>query len=93
MAKKKPITERENLLMVLNHQKGLWVPGRDAQSGIGLWDPIEKGGISGGLDGFGVNWVDMIPEPGRFLLKYFTQRKKLVTNTDVDKKDWAKKAE
>lgn len=94
------MTPRENLLCALHHQPHDWTPcflSDVAIAGFGaLPGPsIEKGGMRGGPDGFGVNWVTpssgggaSIPEPGKFLLSDITRWKTDVHIPDVKSFDW-----
>jgi len=92
---KRPCTERENLLRVLHHQDALWTPNTlYAKCMVGAFDDLEKGGPRGnGIDGYGVEWVNYIPRPGRFILKDITKWRKEVTFPDVGSVDWAAKYE
>jgi len=91
----RPCTERENFLRVIRHQEALWVPNNMyAECTIGAFDTWEKGGPKGnGIDGFGVEWVNYIPRPGRFILTDITKWKKTLTFPDLDAVDWAAKYE
>jgi uroporphyrinogen-III decarboxylase len=65
-----------------------------AECTIGAFDALEKGGPKGnGIDGFGVEWVNYIPRPGRFILTDITKWKKELTFPDVNSVDWAAKYE
>lgn len=96
------MTPKENILAALRHEETEWVPNymSDVMNrgfGFGQGPVFEKGPATGGLDGFGVNWVTPssgggapIPEPGKFILDSDTicDWKKLVKFPDVMKFDW-----
>lgn len=100
------MTQKENLLTVLNHQKGEWIPSMLADTisaGFGAapgpW--FEKGPLGGGKDGFGVNWVTPssgggapIPAPNDFLLnaETVTDWKSIIHFPDVTDFDWEESA-
>lgn len=96
------MTPKENILAALKHEKTEWVPNymsdiMNRGFGFGQGPEFEKGPISGGMDGFGVNWVTPasgggapIPEPGKYILdsETITDWKKLVKFPDVMAFDW-----
>lgn len=96
------MTPKENILAVLRHEKGEWIPNFLTDVicggfGVGPGPAFEKGPLGGGVDGFGVNWVTPasgggapIPEPGKFLMDAETivDWKKLVKFPDLAKFDW-----
>ena len=95
------LTPRENYLRALRKEPYEYTPiasldiGR--AGGVG-W--LETGPPGGGLDGFGVPWVNPdsgagapLPEPGNFILTDVTQWKEKVTIPDVDAIDWDKVVE
>lgn len=100
------MTPKENILAVLNHEKGEWTPHYVTDMigvgfGSGPGPAFEKGPLGGGSDAFGVNWVTPasgggapIPEPGKFQLDSdtITDWKKIVTFPDLAKFDWEAQA-
>lgn len=100
------MTPKENILAALRHESYDWTPNymtdiMNRGFGFGQGPVFEKGPATGGLDGFGVNWVTPdsgggapIPEPGKFLLDSETIEdwKKLIKFPNVTAFDWAKHA-
>lgn len=100
------MTPKENMLAVLNHQSPEWVPNYltdvvNGGFGFGPGPAFEKGPVTGGRDGFGVNWVTPssgggapIPEPDSFLLNSETivDWKKIVKFPDIMECDWEAQA-
>ena len=100
------MTPKENILAALRHESYDWTPNymtdiMNRGFGFGQGPVFEKGPATGGLDGFGVNWVTPdsgggapIPEPGKFLLDSETIEdwKKLIKFPNVTAFDWAEHA-
>lgn len=100
------LTPKENILAVLNHEKGEWVPSWICDAigaGFGSFPgpAFEKGPLGGGLDGFGIPWVTPasgggapIPHPNKFLLDSETivDWKKIVKFPDIAHFDWETQA-
>jgi len=96
------MTPKENALAVLHHEKGEWVPiylhdFLTAGFGPGAGPSFEKGSPTGGMDGFGVEWVmtssgssGLIPAPGKTIMDAETIQdwKKIVKFPDIAKFDW-----
>ena len=101
-----PMTPKENIIAVLNHETREWIPSSlsdtvSAGFGSGPGPAFEKGPLGGGPDGFGINWVTPasgggapIPEPGHFLMNAETivDWKKLVKFPDLSSFDWETQA-
>ena len=101
-----PMTPKENIIAVLNHETREWIPSSlsdtvSAGFGSGPGPAIEKCPLGGGPDGFGINWVTPasgggapIPEPGHFLMNAETivDWKKLVKFPDLSSFDWETQA-
>lgn len=99
-------TQKENFLAVLNHEKGEWVPSAPCDTIFGGFGFVpgpafEKGPLGGGLDGFGVRWVNPasgggapIPHPNEFLLDSETivDWKKIIKFPDITHFDWETQA-
>ncbi len=101
------LTQKENYLKVLNHEKPDFLPCAQIATlqtgfgGNGGMITFEKGPEGGGYDGFGVRWVcpasgsgQPIPAPGEFILNSETivDWKKIVKFPDVTKFDWEEAA-
>lgn len=86
----KPFSEKENLIRVYKHDNPLWLAGgRTAKASSGFTCPIEKGSMSGnGYDGFGVHWINFIPEPNNYVLTDVTKWREQVKFPDVEAFDW-----
>lgn len=101
------LTQKENYLKVLNHEKPEFIPCAQIATlqvgfgGNGGMITFEKGPEGGGYDGFGVRWVcppsgsgQPIPAPGEFILDSETvvDWKKLVKFPDIAHFDWEEAA-
>lgn len=100
------ITPKENILAVLDHERGAWIPSHITDCvavgfGLGPGPSFEKGELGGGLDGFGVKWETPasgggapIPHPGTFQLDSNTivDWKRIVKFPDIMKFDWETQA-
>ncbi len=96
------MTEKENYLAFLHHEKTEWIPnimecacfcGGDAET-------FENGPAGGGLDGFGVKWVAThsasgqgVPAPNHIVLEDVTAWEDVVKFPDLDAFDWKGLAE
>jgi hypothetical protein len=88
------LTPKENYLRALRHEETEYVPvlWHDV---IHVWtdNPIER--PAGGVDGFGVRWIDPgtgsgapLPAPGEFILEDVRDWKKKVTIPDMNAYKW-----
>jgi uroporphyrinogen-III decarboxylase len=94
------LTPKENYLRALRHEETEYVPvfGVDSKYVCG-YNPIERP-AGGGIDGFGVRWVNSgsaggatLPAPGEFMLEDPRDWKKKLTIPDLNAYNWDKLAE
>ncbi|MGI5971144.1 MAG: uroporphyrinogen decarboxylase family protein [Oscillospiraceae bacterium] len=93
------MTERENLLLALNHETPKWTPYYSHDVAIVSSSLMnEDGPIGGGLDYWGVKWIhdDMGPmvdvnDPP--LIDDVTRWRELIRVPDIDAMDWKKQCE
>jgi uroporphyrinogen-III decarboxylase len=94
------LTPKENYLRALRHEETEYVPIIIMDSMYVCSDnPIERP-VGGGVDGFGVRWVDSgsaggatLPAPGEFVLDDVLNWKKKLTIPDLNAYNWDKFAE
>lgn len=96
------ITRRENYFLALEHKKTPFVPVYESihLKQIGFMDPFEKGGPTGGIDGFGVEWVPtasadgaVVPTHRVTIMEDILDWRDVVKFPDLDAIDWQAKAE
>lgn len=92
---------RENYFAALAHKQTEFLPIYEAihLKQIGFMDPFEKGGPTGGIDGFGVEWVPtdsadgaVVPTHKKIIMEDILDWKEVVHFPDLDAIDWEAKA-
>ena len=90
------ITSKENCLLVLQHKKPEWVPSFTEMIMCGgALETFENGPVTGGRDGFGVEWLttrssggQATPAPNQAQFEDITEWEDKVVFPDLDKYDW-----
>jgi hypothetical protein len=94
------LTPKENYLRALRHEETEYIPafGVDVTN-VCMYNPIERP-AGGGIDGFGVRWVNSgsaggatLPAPGEFVLDDVLNWKKKLAIPDLNVYKWDKLAE